>query len=289
MQSETSPARSGKTATRAPTIFVQVFRVLWGEDSSALGRSVTIALATLILLNVSAAILETVQPLRDAWERQFELFEWASVSVFAVEYLLRLSVCTADPRYAHAVLGRLRFALSPLMLVDLLALAPAFITGLVALDLRTLRAVRLIRLFRVLKIARYSESLQLLGRVLVSRRGELMMTLVAVLVMLVVSATLLYYAERDAQPEQFSSIPAAMWWGVATLTTIGYGDMLPITVTGKIINSVIALLGIGLFALPAGILGSGFVEEMQRRRNKLAGRCPYCGHQNDGGAAGAAQ
>jgi voltage-gated potassium channel len=150
----------------------------------------------------------------------------------------------------------------------------------VSVDLRTLRAIRLIRLLRVLKIARYSESLQLLGRVLLSRRSELFITLVAVTVLLVVSSTLMYYAERDAQPEQFSSIPAAMWWGVETLTTIGYGDILPVTVTGKIINSFIALLGIGLFALPAGILGSGFVEELQRRRRPPA-RCPKCGYDLD--------
>lgn len=256
-----------------------VFRLLSGnETANPAARGIAIGLGLLILLNVAAAVLETVESLRQSWGPAFEVLEGCSVAVFTVEYLLRLWSCTVDERYSHWILGRLRYAVSPMMLIDLIAIAPFYVTSIVTVDLRTLRAIRLIRLLRVLKIARYSESLQLFGRVLRSRRSELYITLVAVTVLLVISSTLMYYAERDAQPDQFSSIPAAMWWAVETLTTIGYGDMLPITVTGKVINSFIALLGIGLFALPAGILGSGFVEELRRHRPT---RCPKCGHTLD--------
>lgn len=271
-------AAQGWTSRRAQLL---VYALLSGSDTgSRAARVVAILLTTLILLNVAAAVLETVDSLRRAWAAAFDSLEGFSVAVFTVEYLLRLWACTADERYSSPLQGRLRYAATPLMLIDLIAIAPFFLTSVVNVDLRTLRAIRLVRLLRVLKIARYSESLRLLGRVLVARRSELFITLIAVLVLLVVSSTLMYYAERDAQPEQFSSIPAAMWWSVETLTTIGYGDMLPVTVVGKLINSFIALLGVGLFALPAGILGSGFVEELQRRKRAPA-HCPHCGKPLD--------
>lgn len=222
---EAKPRDLSTVGPAARHVQTTVFRLLSGADTAHWAtRAVAFFLATLILLNVTAAILETVQQLRQSWERLFELFDWFSVIVFTAEYLLRVWACTVDERYAHRIYGRLRYALTPLMLIDLVAIAPFYAASVVIVDLRTLRAVRLVRLLRVLKIARYSESLQLLGRVLVSRRGELLMTLVAVAVLLVISSTLMYHVERDAQPEQFSSIPAAMWWGVETLTTIGYSQ-----------------------------------------------------------------
>lgn len=245
-----------------------------GRDRAS--RTVDMFLATLIVINVLAAIFQTVESLYQAWRIWFDTFEVASVAVFTAEYVLRVWSCTTESRYRSPVRGRLRFALRPLLLIDLLAIAPFYLSSIIVLDLRMLRAVRLVRLLRVLKIARYSESLHVLGRVLVAKRQELLVTLVAVSVLLVVASTLMYYTERSAQPDQFSSIPAAMWWAVATLTTVGYGDVCPVTAAGKVIAAFIALLGIGLFALPAGILGSGFVEELQRKRQP-AEQCPYCG------------
>jgi len=247
-----------------------------GERAPLVGRAIAVFLAGLIILNVIAVALETVESLHRAWARAFHLFDVCSVAVFTLEYALRLWACTVNPRYAAPVTGRLRYALRPLMLVDLLAVAPAYCAGLLVLDLRILRLIRLFRLLRILKIARYSESLQLLGRVLVAKRAELLVTLAAVMVLLVIASTVMYYVEHDEQPEVFSSIPATMWWGIETLTTIGYGDVVPKSVLGKVVNSCIALLGIGLFALPAGILGSGFVEELHNRRRSPA-CCPHCG------------
>lgn len=257
----------------------RTFRTLSGADATPAARAVSAGLATLIVLNVTAAVVETVESIHADYRRAFDWFEWCSVAVFSIEYLLRLWACPADPRYSHPFFGRVRFALSPLMLIDLVAILPTFIIGFVDVDLRTLRAIRLIRLLRVLKIARYSETLQLLGRVFVARRSELFVTLIAAIILLVVSATLMYYTERDAQPELFSSIPAAMWWSIETLTTIGYGDIVPATTLGRILNSFIAFLGVGLFALPAGILGSAFVEEVQRRGKPA--RCPKCGYSHE--------
>ncbi len=272
-----SPNRGTASPAVAGSIRTRVYALLGGGDRTPwVGRTLALFLAALILLNVFAVTLETVESLQRAWAHAFRGFDVFSVAVFTVEYGLRLWACTADPRYRHPLWGRLRYAARPLMFVDLLAIAPFYLVTLATLDLRMLRLLRLVRLLRILKIARYSESLQLLGRVLVAKRSELLVTLAAVLVLLVIASTLMYYVEHEAQPEEFSSIPAAMWWGIETLTTIGYGDLVPRTTPGKIINSCIALLGIGLFALPAGILGSGFVEELHHRRRTPA-KCPHCG------------
>jgi voltage-gated potassium channel len=166
---------------------------------------------------------------------------------------------------------------TPLALVDLLSVLP-FYLPFVGVDLRSLRAVRLFRVFRIVKLGRYSKALNLLGRVLVSRKAELVMTIFALLVLMVLASSLMYFAEHDAQPESFSSIPAAMWWAVATLSTVGYGDIYPVTFAGKLLAAVVAVLGIGMFALPAGLLGSAFVEEIQRTPTGPQ-RCPHCGEE----------
>jgi len=166
-------------------------------------------------------------------------------------------------------------------LVDLLAILPFYLPMLLPIDLRFLRALRLMRLFRLLKMGRYVKSLRLMRHVLARRKEELLITLFSVLLLLVLSSSLMYFIEREAQPDKFASIPAAMWWGIATLTTIGYGDMYPVTALGKILGGFIALLGIGLFALPAGILASGFAAEIQQRDHP-GKRCPHCGERIEG-------
>ena len=163
--------------------------------------------------------------------------------------------------------------LTPLAVVDLLAIAPALLPMITGLDLRSIRALRLVRIFRVLKLGRYSRAVNSLGRALHEKLPEITVAGFALLVVLVLASTVLYYAEVEAQPEAFSSIPAAAWWGVATLTTVGYGDIAPITPMGKLCASIFAILGIGLFALPAGFLGSAFVSQLQEGPSV----CPHCG------------
>jgi len=244
------------------------------------------ALMVLILANVGAAIVQTVGPIYEAAQRWFDAFEVASVLIFTVEYMARVWSCTVDPRYAQPLRGRLRFARTPLALIDLIAIAPFWLT-LGASDFRMLRLLRLVRILRLAKLARYSHALQTLGRAAVRKRGELSVTLVALGVLWIISASLMYAAEHRAQPEAFSSIPAAMWWAVATLTTVGYGDVYPVTALGRAMGSVVAILGIGMFALPAGILGSAFLEEVEEAKAQAASpqRCPHCGKaiHGDGG------
>lgn len=264
---------------KGSTMFKQrVYDVLEvARPGDRLSRLVDIALIGLIAANVLALILESVDTIQRAAAVFFRVFEAVSVGLFSVEYLLRVWSCTACETYRRPIAGRLRYVLSPLALVDLLAILP-FYLPMISLDLRSLRAVRLFRLLRMVKLARYSEALRLIGRVLVSRRAELLTTLFILLMLVLLASSLMYFAERDAQPEAFASIPAAMWWAVATLSTVGYGDVYPITVAGKLLASVIAFLGIGLFALPTGILGAAFVEEMQRRKS-VPRCCPHCGRE----------
>ncbi|KKO18591.1 MAG: Cyclic nucleotide-gated potassium channel [Candidatus Brocadia fulgida] len=138
------------------------------------------------------------------------------------------------------------------------------------LDLRFIRALRLFRLFRILKMGRYSESIRTLGNVLKEEKEALAITVFAVLILLVVASSLMYFVENAAQPEAFSSIPEAMWWGVATLTTVGYGDICPITPLGRFLGAIIALLGIGTIAVPAGIVTSGFAGRFKKSMGKEA-------------------
>lgn len=230
---------------------------------------------TLISLNVIAVILETVPSLA-SHKQFFNRFEVFSVAVFTIEYLLRIWTCTSDKRFEHPIKGRIRFAVTPLALIDLMAVLPFYLPMVIPLDLRSIRALRLFRFVRLLKIGRYSESLRSLGFVLKEKKEELVVTVVALLMLLVITSSVLYFLEHEAQPKVFSSIPAAMWWGVATLTTVGYGDVFPITTLGKCFGAVIAILGIGMFALPAGIIASGFAEVLQRRRG-TSQICPHCG------------
>ena len=237
-------------------------------------RIFDICILTLILLNVIAVVIGSVKSLEARWGLFLNDFEIFSVAVFTLEYLIRLWSCTADPRFAGRIGGRLRHALRLISIIDLLAVLP-FYLPLLGIDLRSLRVLRLLRILRVAKIGRYYTSLNLIKQVLLSKREELVLSSFMMGLLLVVSSTLLFYCENTAQPQAFSSIPATMWWAVATLTTVGYGDMYPVTLMGKFLASVIAILGIGMFALPTGILGAGFVESIQQSKDQQV--CPHCG------------
>ncbi len=224
-----------------------------------------IGIRALIALNVLAVILETVPTWSAPVQRLFVWFEVLSVAVFSIEYAGRIWACVEVPAYRAPLRGRLRFAATPLALIDLLAVLPSLLPFF-GVDLRILRGVRLFRLFRILKLTRYSRSLRTLGRVLGRRREELVITLSGVGLIVLVASSLMYYAEHAAQPDKFSSIPAAMWWGVVTLTTLGYGDVYPITTLGRLMGGLFAVSGILLIALPTAILGAAFMEELEATR-----------------------
>ncbi len=251
------------------------------EPGDTVSRWFDIGIMSLIAANVAAVILETVPELEAAYGDWFHSFELFSVVVFTVEYVMRVWTATEDERYSRPIRGRLLFILSPLALIDLAAILPFYVPMVIPIDLRFGRALRLFRLFRLFKFSRYARSMQLFGRVFTNRKEQITIAMFTVFVMLVLSSSAMYYVENAAQPEHFSSIPETMWWGVATLTTVGYGDVYPVTALGRLLGGLIAVLGIGIFALPTSILASGFAEALEEHRTPLdvTRTCPNCGHR----------
>ncbi|MBA7483926.1 hypothetical protein ES707_19443 [subsurface metagenome] len=232
----------------------------------------SISITSLIFINVGGIILGTVEKF-SCYRILLRTIEVFPVIVFTVEYIVRLWACTADKKFRSPVIGRMRFAITPMAIIDFIAIFPFYLPMVFRHELR---AVRISRVFRFLKLGRYSASFKLFVKILRKKREELLMTGSVILIVLIVSSCLMYVAENKAQPELFSSIPDAMWWSVITLTTVGYGDLQPVTGSGKFLGAIIALMGIGVLALPTGILASGFVEEIQKRRDKKR-VCPHCG------------
>jgi voltage-gated potassium channel len=244
----------------------EVHDVLEVGDDNPIGRVVNIFLIVLIVANGLAFAAETVESVYQRWGPELEAFNTFSVMVFTVEYVLRLWSSVEIPLYRRLPhwRARLNFALRPMMIIDLLAILPWYVYQVVPFDLRALRVLRLFRLFRLLKLLRYSPALLTLKRVIVQEYRALLGALLVMMLLMLFAASVIYFLEREAQPDKFSSIPAAAWWAIATLTTIGYGDVVPITPLGKLFGGIVMLLGLGMFALPIAILSTGFSQESMR-------------------------
>jgi len=218
----------------------------------------------MILANVLAVALETVPSLWARYEVFFLFFDRFSVFIFSCEYLARIWA-SAEREVVDgesAFRRRLRYGLSPFAIIDLLAILPFFLGAFFSADLRALRIFRLLRLF---KLVRYSPALSSLGHVIYAERRALFAALIVMIGLQVFAATMMYMVERYAQPDAFGSIPDALWWAMATLTTVGYGDVVPITAAGKIVAGCVMILGLAFYAIPIGIIASGFTDEVHRR------------------------
>jgi voltage-gated potassium channel len=226
------------------------------ESPSALGRRVNLFLALLIFLNVVAMVVDTVPSLPQQWHDALAVFETVSFVVFAVEYVARIWSVVELEKFRKPVAGRMRFALRVLPLVDLLALLSYF----APFDLRFLRLLRVVRLLRVLHLTEYDKPMRAIGRSIRARKKLLVISFVSMLMMIFFAASGMYFIEREAQPKAFASIPDAMWWAVMTLTTVGYGDVYPITPLGKFFAAIIATCGIAVFALPMAILTAAILD-----------------------------
>ena len=260
----------------------RVFEVLNAQrPTDCVSRVITSALLLLIAANVTASVLETDADIAAQAPAFFVWFERISVCVFALEYLLRVWSCTADYRFARPVVGRLRYVVSPLAIIDLASIAPSIINIVLpgALDLRFLRVLRLLRLFRLFRFGRPAEAFGTLSRVIAAKGAELGVTLVVVLIAMLISAGLMYVVESGHPGSHFTSMPRAMWWAIVTITTVGYGDLTPVTPIGQALGGLVAFIGICALALPVGILSSGYIDELNNRKKARAahGTCPTCG------------
>ena len=263
------PAENGKIASRIFDLFIMSF----------------------ILLSVSSVFISTFD-LPQRVQDILQLIELISVIIFSMEYLLR--IWTADLLYPDCGFfrSRIKYVFSGMAVIDLLAILPFYLPMILPFNLIGIRAVRLVRLLRLFKLNRYSDALVAIGGVFKRKSREIFASLFFVLILLVVASLLIYYAEHDAQPKQFQNAFSGLWWAVATLTTVGYGDIYPITPIGRILGTVIAILGIGMVAVPTSILSAGFVEILEKKNQKNTDGtqaksdsskkyCPYCGKKLD--------
>ncbi|MFN3261927.1 MAG: ion transporter [Pikeienuella sp.] len=246
------------------TIRRRCYELLEPRHGERAGRIVDVFLICLILVNVLAVVVETVPSIYRDHEASFAAFEAVSIAIFTAEYALRLwSSVEAPGAEGPPWRARLRWMRTPGALIDLLVIAPFYLLFFLGADLRALRVVRLLRIF---KLSRYSPAFTMIVHVLHREAGAFLVSFAILFVLLVLTATGAYLVEREAQPDAFGSIPAAMWWAIATLTTVGYGDVTPVTAAGKVFGGFVTAIGIGIAALPAGILAGGITAEMAARR-----------------------
>jgi|LSQX01.2.fsa_nt_gb voltage-gated potassium channel len=248
--------------------------LLNGSDRHKLQyRIIDYVIIVLIISNVAAVMIEP--SVRDPNLLYFlRIFEFVSVIAFTVEYLLRVWVADLNQPQKGKLLTRIAFIVTPMALIDLAAILPFYIPLIITMDLRVLRMLRIFRLLRIFKTNRYTSALSTVFRVIKNKADQLLSSLFVVIVLMIISSVMMYNVESIAQPDLFISVFDALWWSVATLTTIGYGDIFPITALGRIFAAVIAVLGIGIVAIPTGIIASGFTELVQKNEHM---KCPHCG------------
>lgn len=249
------------TATRRRVC--EILQVNRPQDSSS--RTFDIFLITVISLNVMAIVLESNVSLERRYGSLFHCFELLSVAIFSVEYVARVwsSIDCSDSAGGAPFAARIRYMLTPMALIDLIAILPFYLSYIFPLDLRILRIIRLLRVF---KLTRYHGAMQSLLSVLQQEAGALFAAFFVMFMLMLLAASGIYLIEHNIQPAAFGSIPEAMWWALATLTTVGYGDVVPITALGKVFGGVIIFVGVGLVALPTGIIASGFANNFRRQR-----------------------
>lgn len=234
--------------------------------SDKLSWIVEIALIALILASVAAVALETVPDLFARYRLEFRLFDLFVTIAFTIEYVARIWAAPEASPENSKWQARLRYMRSPMAVIDLVAILPFYLTLFVPLDFQLLRVLRLLRIY---KLTRYSPALSVLIAVIREEAATLLAAFSILTILLIFAAAGAYLVEHEAQPEAFGSVPAAMWWSMVTLTTVGYGDVTPITPLGKVFGGAITLLGVGMAALPAGIIASGLADHLHRRRDLL--------------------
>lgn len=231
----------------------------------------------LIILNAFIIILESYHEIQSEYAIYFKIFEIFSISIFTIEYIIRIWIADILYNTKNSFKGRLKYMVSFMGIIDLIAILPFFLPFVIKIDLRILRLLRLFRLLRLLKLNRYFKSLRIISSVIKKTKSEIMVTIFLVLILLTLASTLMYHIEKEAQPDAFKNIGQALWWAIATLTTVGYGDIYPITGMGKFLSAIIALLGIGIVALPTGIISSAYIEEIRLHKKEENCTCPHCG------------
>jgi voltage-gated potassium channel len=237
----------------------------------------------LIILNVILVILDTFK-LPGWFEGISYYIEFISIIVFTIEFILRVWVSDIARPEDNPIVARIKYLFTLMALIDLLAILPFYIPFVITVDLRVLRLLRTFRLMRLFKVNRYTSALKTIADVFKHKASQLITSLFIILILMIISSIIIYNVENPAQPEIFSNAFSGMWWAIVTLTTVGYGDIYPITIVGRIFSAVISILGIGLIAMPTGIISAGFIERTANKQKESSDSetnkkryCPYCG------------
>lgn len=234
-------------------------------------------LFTLIIISSLLLIIESVNTLGKVYSMYFYSLEVLTMVFFTIEYLMRVYTCTEQSTYKHPIFGRLRFVFTPLMLIDILSIIPFYLI-IFSSNYSGFYIFSIFRVLRLFKAIRYVKAFKIIGKVFYIQREQLLVSFVFIIFVFVFASSIIYIAEKDAQPDKFSDIPSAMWYTIATITTVGYGDVYPITTIGKVTGGLISMTGLLLFAIPTSILTSGFLKISQQTRKQI---CPHCGKSHD--------
>ena len=234
-----------------------------GNSNDKVSFYTDIFLITLIVFNIIAVLLETVDSIYSKYAIEFLIFERFSTVVFLIEYILRIWVCVEEKVKNNKLLTRLRYASTWPAIIDLLAVLSGLLPMIFEVDLRILRALRMLRL---LKFSRYFKVMNLLLGVLKEEKQSFLAAMFLLTIAMLIASTGIYLFEKDAQPDKFSSIPETMWWSLITLTTVGYGDVSPISPLGKIIGAFTAVMGVFSVALLTGIVSNAFAHQVAQRK-----------------------
>ncbi len=238
------------------------------EHPSVLSKIVNLFLIVLIISNVAAVIIESEPSIGGKYRDLFSAFEILSVSIFSIEYMLRIWACVEAKKVKNRsnFKSRVAYIFSPMALVDLIAILPFFITLITSIDLRLLR---LLRVLRLMKLTHYFKGFNIFISVITKELKSIAAATIVMVFLIIIAASLMYTIEGEAQPEVFGNILHSLWWAVVTITTVGYGDVTPVTLAGKVVATFIMLIGVALVALPAGILAARFGDELRERKRNL--------------------
>ena len=226
----------------------QAIKNIVEDNDNILSRSFALFIQFLIILSVITFSLETLPKLKPQTKDILHSIEIFCVVVFTLEYLARIYVADNKPKFVFSFFG----------IIDLLAILPFYLSF--GLDLRSLRILRMFRLFRLLKLVRYNKAMRHFTRAMIMAREQIILFMGVTLMLIYFAAIGIYYFEHEAQPEHFSSIFDSLWWSVITLTTVGYGDVYPITMGGRVFTFIILLIGLGIVAIPTGIISSSLTK-----------------------------
>jgi len=261
----------------------KVYNLIRDDDENNLASNIFDGcIIFLIITNVILVLLDTFD-MPSLYQSVSSKIELISVIIFTIEYLLRVWTATYIYPNDNPALARLRYACSFMAIIDLLAVLPFYIPFIIPVDLRILRVLRMVRLLRIFKFNRYTDSMKIIGKVFKERASQLISSFFVIFLLMIIASVLMCDIEKSAQPDKFNNAISGLWWAVATFTTVGYGDIYPITTMGKILSGVIAILGIGLVAVPTGIISAGFIEQVENKKEKSETKhyCPYCGKKID--------